>query len=105
MCIPDLFQASGFSFFGTYLANQLSFSQPDTMSQLTASFRAPAIFSVKIILRLVILNMLTKKQVLSMVKHMPDTFDMVHLFDHILLINKPEEGRKRRKNLKNGCNS
>jgi hypothetical protein len=38
--------------------------------------------------------MLTKKQVLSAVKNMPDTFDTVQLFDHILLINKVEEGRQ-----------
>jgi hypothetical protein len=37
--------------------------------------------------------MLTKKQVLSAVKNMPDTFDTVQLFDQILLINKVEEGR------------
>jgi hypothetical protein len=38
--------------------------------------------------------MLTKKQVLSAVKNMPDTFDTVQLFDQILLINKVEEGRQ-----------
>jgi hypothetical protein len=38
--------------------------------------------------------MLTKKQVLSAVKNMPDTFDTVQLFDRILLINKVEEGRQ-----------
>jgi hypothetical protein len=37
--------------------------------------------------------MLTKKQVLSAVKNMPDTFDTIQLFDRILLINKVEEGR------------
>ena len=38
--------------------------------------------------------MLTKKQVLSTVKNMPDTFDTAQLFDQILLINKVEEGRQ-----------
>jgi hypothetical protein len=38
--------------------------------------------------------MLTKKQVLSAVKNMPDTFDTVQLFDQILLINKVEDGRQ-----------
>jgi hypothetical protein len=37
--------------------------------------------------------MLTKKQVLSAVKNMPDTFDTIQLFDRILLVNKVEEGR------------
>jgi hypothetical protein len=37
--------------------------------------------------------MLTKKQVMSAIKNMPDTFDTVQLFDRILLINKVEEGR------------
>jgi hypothetical protein len=37
--------------------------------------------------------MLTKKQVLSAIKNMPDSFDTVQLFDRILLINKIEEGR------------
>ena len=37
--------------------------------------------------------MLTKKQVLSAIKNMPDTFDTIQLFDRILLINKVEEGR------------
>jgi hypothetical protein len=37
--------------------------------------------------------MLTKKQVLTAVKNMPDTFDTIQLFDRILLINKVEEGR------------
>jgi hypothetical protein len=37
--------------------------------------------------------MLTKKQVMSAVKNMPDTFDTTYLFDHILLLNKVEEGR------------
>jgi hypothetical protein len=38
--------------------------------------------------------MLTKKQVLSAVKNMPDNFDTVQLFDRILLFNKVEEGRQ-----------
>ncbi len=38
-------------------------------------------------------NMLTKKQVLSVIKSMPDTFDTAQLFDRILLIKKVEEGR------------
>lgn len=37
--------------------------------------------------------MLTKKQVMSAIKNMPDTFDTTYLFDHILLLNKVEEGR------------
>ena len=37
--------------------------------------------------------MLTKKQVLSAVKNMPDSFDTTYLFDHILLLNKVQEGR------------
>jgi hypothetical protein len=37
---------------------------------------------------------LTKKQVLSAVKNMPDNFDTVQLFDRILLFNKVEEGRQ-----------
>ncbi|GGB08082.1 hypothetical protein GCM10011511_34530 [Puia dinghuensis] len=41
--------------------------------------------------------MLTKRQVLSAVKNMPDTFDTVQLFDRILLINKVEEGRRQLK--------
>ena len=41
--------------------------------------------------------MLTKKQVMSAIKNMPDTFDTVQLFDRILLINKVEEGRKQLK--------
>jgi hypothetical protein len=41
--------------------------------------------------------MLTKKQVLSAVRNMPDTFDTVQLFDRILLINKVEEGRQQLK--------
>jgi len=36
--------------------------------------------------------MLTKKQVLSAVKNMPDNFDTIQLFDRILLFNKVEEG-------------
>ncbi|HVU59146.1 MAG TPA: hypothetical protein VHD83_28985 [Puia sp.] len=42
--------------------------------------------------------MLTKKQVLSAVKNMPDNFDTIQLFDRILLINKVEEGRQQIKN-------
>jgi hypothetical protein len=38
--------------------------------------------------------MLIKKQVLSVVKNMPDNFDTVQLFDRILLFNKVEEGRQ-----------
>jgi hypothetical protein len=38
--------------------------------------------------------MLTKKQVLSVVKNMPDNFDTAQLFDRILLFNKVEEGRR-----------
>ena len=38
--------------------------------------------------------MLTKKQVLSAIKNMPDNFDTTQLFDRILLINKIEEGRQ-----------
>ena len=37
--------------------------------------------------------MLTKKQVLSAVKNMPDTFDTTYLFDHLLLLSKVQEGR------------
>ncbi len=38
--------------------------------------------------------MLTRKQVLSTIKKMPETFDTTELFDRILLLNKIEEGRK-----------
>jgi len=38
--------------------------------------------------------MLTKKQVLSAIKNMPDSFETTQLFDRILLINKVEEGGK-----------
>lgn len=38
--------------------------------------------------------MLTKKQVISVVKNMPDNFDTTQLFDRILLIKKVEEGRE-----------
>jgi hypothetical protein len=41
--------------------------------------------------------MLTKKQVLSAVRNMPDTFETIQLFDRILLINKVEEGRQQLK--------
>jgi hypothetical protein len=37
--------------------------------------------------------MLTKKQVMSAVKNMPESFDTTYLFDHILLLNKVQEGR------------
>ena len=42
--------------------------------------------------------MLTKKQVLSAIKNMPDSFDTIQLFDRILLINKVGEGRQQIKN-------
>ncbi len=38
--------------------------------------------------------MVTKKQVISVVKNMPDNFDTTQLFDRILLIKKVEEGRE-----------
>jgi len=38
--------------------------------------------------------MLTRKQVMSALRKMPDTFDTTYLFDHILLLNKVEEGRE-----------
>jgi hypothetical protein len=38
--------------------------------------------------------MLTKKQVISAVRNMPDNFDTIELFDSILLINKVEEERQ-----------
>jgi hypothetical protein len=44
--------------------------------------------------------MLTKKQVISAIRNMPDTFDTVQLFDRILLINKVEEGRRQLKERK-----
>ena len=37
--------------------------------------------------------MLTKKQVLKVVKEMPDTFDTATFFDRILLEKKIEQGR------------
>ena len=37
--------------------------------------------------------MLTKREVISAVKSMPDSFDTIQLFDHILLLNKIQEGR------------
>jgi hypothetical protein len=37
--------------------------------------------------------MLTKKQVISTIRNMPDTFETTQLFDRILLLNKVEEGR------------
>ena len=38
--------------------------------------------------------MLTKQQVISAIKLMPDSFDTIQLFDRILLLNKVEEGRR-----------
>jgi hypothetical protein len=38
--------------------------------------------------------MLTKKQVLSLIKGMPDTFEATTLFDRLLLLAKIEEGRE-----------
>lgn len=38
--------------------------------------------------------MLTKQQVISAIKLMPESFDTIQLFDRILLLNKVEEGRK-----------
>ena len=38
--------------------------------------------------------MLTKKQVISAIKNMPDTFNTTELFDRVLLIKKVEEGRQ-----------
>ena len=38
--------------------------------------------------------MLTKKQVMTTIKGMPETFDTTQLFDRILLLNKIEEGRR-----------
>ncbi len=38
--------------------------------------------------------MLTKKQVLSVIRDMPDNFETTQLFDRLLLINKVEEGRQ-----------
>lgn len=38
--------------------------------------------------------MLTKKQVLSVIKDMPDNFETTLLFDRLLLINKIEEARQ-----------
>jgi hypothetical protein len=61
--------------------------------------------------------MLTKKQVMSVVKSMPDYFETTQLFDRILLVKKEEEGREQlksakglstgeaREKLKNGSNS
>jgi hypothetical protein len=39
-------------------------------------------------------KMLTKKQVMTTIKAMPETFDTTQLFDRILLLNKIEEGRR-----------
>jgi hypothetical protein len=41
--------------------------------------------------------MLSKKQVLSAVRNMPESFDKTYLFDHILLLDKVEEGRSQLK--------
>jgi len=41
--------------------------------------------------------MLSKKQVLSAVRSMPESFDKTYLFDHILLLDKVEEGRSQLK--------
>ncbi|MGC4037836.1 MAG: hypothetical protein QM764_17875 [Chitinophagaceae bacterium] len=38
--------------------------------------------------------MLTKQEVLSAIKKMPDTFDTTELFDRIILLKKIEEGRQ-----------
>ena len=38
--------------------------------------------------------MLTKKQVMTTIKGMPETFDTTQLFDRIVLLNKIEEGRR-----------
>jgi hypothetical protein len=38
--------------------------------------------------------MLSKKQVLSVIRNMPANFEATQLFDRILLINKIEEGRQ-----------
>jgi hypothetical protein len=38
--------------------------------------------------------MLTKKQVISIIKEMPDNFETTQLFDRILVLNKIEEGRQ-----------
>jgi hypothetical protein len=37
--------------------------------------------------------MLSKQEVLSAIKKMPDTFDTTQLFDRILLLKKIDEGR------------
>ena len=37
--------------------------------------------------------MLTKQQIISAIKNMPDTFGTAQLFDRILLLQKIEEGR------------
>jgi hypothetical protein len=38
--------------------------------------------------------MLTKEQVLSVVKNMPDNFETTQFFDRILFFDKVEEGRQ-----------
>ncbi len=42
--------------------------------------------------------MLTKQEVISAIKKMPDTFDTIQLFDRIILLKKIEEGRLQVKN-------
>jgi hypothetical protein len=44
--------------------------------------------------------MLSKKQVISAIKNMPDNFNTNELFDRVLLINKIEEGKKQIKEWK-----
>jgi hypothetical protein len=41
--------------------------------------------------------MLTKKQVMPVIKSMPDNFETTQLFDRILLVKKVEEGREQLK--------
>lgn len=41
--------------------------------------------------------MLSKQEVLSVLKNMPETFDTVQLFDKIILLKKVEEGRQQLK--------
>lgn len=38
--------------------------------------------------------MLTKKQVISAIKDMPDTFNTTQLFDRVLLLSKIMEGKR-----------
>lgn len=49
--------------------------------------------------------MLTKKQVMSVVKSMPDNFETTQLFDRILLVKKVEEGREQLKSGKRRSSS